>query len=83
MPQSCMAIGYMGARKKPTNDSATALPIKEGTNHTTNCNLDDSGKQTGKRTGGIYEHENQELIKVESGLCVRGKTNAYPMQSPQ
>ena len=40
-----MAIGNMGPRRTPMNETATALPIKDGINHIVSSNLLDLKKK--------------------------------------
>ena len=39
-PVSFIKIGYIGPKKNPIMDTATALPINEGTNQTTSSSLE-------------------------------------------
>ena len=38
-PDSFITMGYIGPSKTPMNETATAPPIRDGTNHTTSSRL--------------------------------------------
>ena len=50
-----MAIGNMGPRKKPMNETAMALPIRDGINHIVNSKLFDLKKSS------VYNFGNFDL----------------------